>query len=695
MKHIILEFYYKIAYVSTKVLKEDIVKKNLFLRTDVLAEEIPILFSNKAVYMNFTKKRMQQHRDNCKLLESITVPLFFHIPKSANEKRKIGLLHPIAQIQTFDYMLRYEQLILSFCENSPYSVRSPMKRNRPKIKDIELRKKEIAKIEEEYSFNEQLSVTSEEDQILFYNFFSYRKYKKITDLYNSPRFNRDKYKYNFFLKLDIQRCFPSIYTHSLAWAIFGDKSLAKKYIGIDNSFPNASDKISQKINFNETHGLVVGPEFSRVIAELLFTRIDIDLEIFAKKNGLQNKREYSLYRFIDDYFIFATKKEHIELLQSFLRSELEKYNLTLNIGKTELQEKPFEIYDASIIGLKRAIKEFEFDKLLSAVKKHIEVEDYKGEKNQWNDLFFKIESLIAMYPNSKSRTINYFLKTIRGAIFYDGKYEHRYVISNILEIITNIFTLDINYKSTNYLIAIFAKLLGQIKNLNREWELSRKELSLEKNINEDVERKINELDKQMKSLKYIEEKMFQHLFLVLKNNIGKIEDMYDIFILMKLLNKKLSPSFLCKILSEKKDSYFVCCSIAYYILEDDLSGLDTRYITVANKLKSVTDEKIYHYLEKGAKFPILEGEYFYFLNDFSKYPGFRISLRKKYEKRLKMEYKKTILDGSGNIKDNDLYIWEDITRYSYYDWNTKTETFVRKIAKKSSNMSRIDSSSDY
>lgn len=694
MKHIILEFYYKIVHVSTKVLKEDIVKKNLFLRTDVLAEEIPILFSNKAVYMNFTKQRMKLYRDNNKLLESITVPLFFHIPKSSNEKRKIGLLHPIAQIQTFDYMLRYEQLILSFCENSPFSVRSPMKRNRPKIKDIELRKKEIAKIEEEYSFNEKLSVTSEEDQILFYNFFSYRKYKKITDLYNSPRFNRDKYKYNFFLKLDIQRCFPSIYTHSLSWAIFGDKSLAKKYRGVDNSFPNASDKISQKINFNETHGLVVGPEFSRVIAELLFTRIDIDLEIFAKKNGLHNKREYSLYRFIDDYFIFAAKKEHIELLQSFLRSELEKYNLTLNIGKTELQEKPFEIYDASIIALKRAIKEFEYDKLLSAVKKHIEIDDYKGEKNQWNDLFFKIENLIAMYPNSKSRTINYFLKTIRGAIFYDGEYKHRHVISNILEIVTNIFTLDINYKSTNYLIAIFAKLLGQIKGLKCEWELSRKELSSAKNNNEETE-KINKIDKKIESLKYLQEKMFQHLFLVLKNNIEKVEDMYDIFIFMKLLNKKLSPSFLCKVLSEKKDSYFVCCSIAYYILEDDLSGLDTRYITVINKLKSVIDEKIYNYLEKGARYPILEGEYFYFLNDFSKYPGFRNNLRERYDKRLKSEYKKTILDGNGNIKSDELDIWKAITRYSYYDWNTTTETFVRKIAKKSSNMARIDSSGDY
>lgn len=35
-------------------------KKELFLRTDVLPAEIPILFSNKSVYLNFSKKILIQ-----------------------------------------------------------------------------------------------------------------------------------------------------------------------------------------------------------------------------------------------------------------------------------------------------------------------------------------------------------------------------------------------------------------------------------------------------------------------------------------------------------------------------------------------------------------------------------------------------------------------------------------------------------
>lgn len=675
-------------------------KKNLFLRTEVLPEEIPALFSNKGVYMNFTKQKMVRYMDS-DALKFITVPMFFHIPKSKGELRKIGLLHPIAQVQAFEYMLRYEQLIPSFCKNSSYSVRSPVKLNHPKIKEVELRKKEIAKIEQEFSLKDKSSVTSDEDQILFFNYFSYRKYKKITDLYHSPKFNRDKYKYSFFLKLDIQRCFPSIYTHSLAWAIFGEKSLAKKYKDVRESFPTSTDKIAQKINFNETHGLVVGPEFSRVLAEILLTRVDIDIENFTRKNKWENNREYSLYRFIDDYFLFANDRETIVIIQSCLKKELEKYNLILNMGKTKLQEKPFEIYDSSIISLKQIIKEFELDKMLSSLQKDINYCEYKGNRSQWNELFFKMEKLIATYPESKSRIVNYFLKTIRQSVSFDGRYKYTFV--NIMEIISNIYTLDINWKSTNYFIAIFAKLLGQINQVYELNNLVCEKLGLSSQLNDSEKKQLTVAKEYVKSSRYLKEKMFQYLFMVLKNNVDGAMNMYDILVFLKLLDKKLSSSFLCKILSLNNDSYFVCCSVAYYILNEDLNGIDEGYITVIKKLESSIKEKIEKYTDKGASHRILESDYFYFLNDFSKYPGFRPSIKNKFSKRLVTEYNKTFPAKSDkesnqeweNRKKTYSELWEAITRYPYFDWNTGTDTFVRKVVKKSSNMGKIDSSSDY
>lgn len=669
-------------------------KKDLFLRTDVLPDEIPILFSNKAVYLNFSKNSMESLNNIENSLSSlITVPFFFYIPKSQNEKRKIGLLHPLAQIQTFDYILKYEQLITSFCKNSPYSVRSPIKRNVPKVKTHQLREKEIKKIEEEFSFTDKISVTSDEDKILFYNYFSYNKYKKIQDLYNSPKFNRDKYKYSYFLKLDIQRCFPSIYTHSLAWAIFGDKSLAKRYKSnkYKNAFPNASDNISQRINFNETHGLVVGPEFSRVIAELLLTRIDINLQRSLNENSLIHKKDYSLYRFVDDYFLFSHRKEDIILIENCLKKELDLHNLTLNVWKSDLQEKPFEINDDSIIELKRILKEFDLDKKLTiyikneeSTEDHIKFKDYKGSRFQWDNFFHKVEGLISRNYSSKTKIVNFFLKSVRSSIHFDGK--HTYVVSNILEIVSNIFTLDINSKSTTYLIAIYFKLLNQTRLLKTKYMLEISNCTNEL----DIKNYQNRID----DLLFMEDKIFQYSFNVLKNNISDIENMYDLLVFMKLLDKKLTPSFLSKVLALHSSSYFVCCSIAYYIINDESKDLDMRFLTVSKKLVGTINSNIDNYIPKGADHPILEGEFFYFLNDFSKYPGFRRSLRDKLTRKLNSECKKTLNNGKPSINNERESIWKSLTKYSYYDWNSHPNTFVRKIVKKSSN-TQLESSSDY
>ena len=92
------------------------------------------------------------------------------------------------------------------------------------------------------------------------------------------------------MKFDVQNFFPSIYTHALSWAIFGEKPLAKKLRTVSSAFGNATDVICQRINFNETNGIVVGPEFSRVMAELLMTRIDIKVQEALLEQKLVLKR---------------------------------------------------------------------------------------------------------------------------------------------------------------------------------------------------------------------------------------------------------------------------------------------------------------------------------------------------------------------------------------------------------------------
>ena len=65
------------------------------------------------------------------------------------------------------------------------------------------------------------------------------------------------------------------------------------------------------INYNETNGIIIGPEFSRIISEVLLTRIDLEIARDLSSQGLELNKHYLIYRFIDDYTIFFMNPKKI------------------------------------------------------------------------------------------------------------------------------------------------------------------------------------------------------------------------------------------------------------------------------------------------------------------------------------------------------------------------------------------------
>lgn len=637
-------------------------REQLFFKTDTLPYEIPILFNNRNLYTNFTKKYLLElynvDAKHEKLFNWITIPHNFFVPKNENNKRKLSLLHPIAQLQMFSYILRYDQLIISFSSNSKFSVRSPILRNQPVFKASDI-SKAWKRLDEEFSFSKENSVTSEEDEKYFYSYFSYKSHKSIQNLYDSPKFNRVKYKFNYFIKLDLQNFFPSIYTHSIAWAILGDKSLAKKLKNEKDLFANATDFICQRINFNETNGIVVGPEFSRIISELLLTRIDSILyNKLYELNYFLNK-DYVLYRYLDDYFLFTQSKEAAIEIEELLKFELDNFNLKLNESKRNIQEKPFDMLDHSIVELKNAFSLFNFNILRL---KTSNIVSKRWLDNIWKDLFNNIELIITKYPSSKEKTIKYFLKKVRNTI--PITYEISvYSLTNILEIITQLYSLSINSNSTDYLIAIYTKVIQTLK---------------------------PHKDKNIEFYNFINEKVHQNCFTILKNNIDKVYVMYDLIIFMKSLDKKIPSTFLIKLIEKYSSNYFVLCTIGYYILNDELTSINLQYLTVIKKLKTIIFNVKNEYISKGTDSPFLEAEYFYIINDFSFYPGFRLSDRNKLKKQINRDIDQLIQQLKGSVDLKDVYkdIFNKITEASYYGWDKDIPSFLREAAKKSINLPR-------
>ncbi len=144
---------------------------------------------------------------------------------------------------------------------------------------------------------------------------------------------------------DIASCFPSIYTHSVPWALHGQARAKRDRWGVTAG--NVLDRASQCTRHGQTNGLLIGPHSSNVMAEAVLTRID---------SALLAQDYANLVRHIDDYRFYATTHTQAEAFLRDLALELRKFDLTLNSRKTEIRQMPQPLETEWI----RELKSFRF-----------------------------------------------------------------------------------------------------------------------------------------------------------------------------------------------------------------------------------------------------------------------------------------------------------------------------------------------
>lgn len=133
----------------------------------------------------------------------------------------------------------------------------------------------------------------------------------------------------YFVQADISNCFPSMYTHSIPWAIHG-RQKAKK----DRSIllaGNLLDKVTQNVRDGQTNGLLIGPHSSNIISEIILTCIDA---------AMLNKNYLAAIRYIDDYKHYAKTYSKAEEFIRELTVQLREYELVLNEKKTKIFPMP-------------------------------------------------------------------------------------------------------------------------------------------------------------------------------------------------------------------------------------------------------------------------------------------------------------------------------------------------------------------
>lgn len=307
------------------------------LLTEMLPYEIPLLLDNSGFYYNMLDEKLRAiFNHQFSFSNTWTIPFNYTIKKNGGIKsRLLSIMHPKIQLDFVDLYEHYELLMIHLCNISPYSLRH--------IHDVakctfnlESAEKVIDKEEKIVELEDEIQ---DKEVPIYRSYFTYRTIDMIFKFHQQMDLLRLEQKFHFMMNMDIASCFYHIYTHSIAWAIKG-KECAKNNIDTI-SFETTFDKLMQRSNYNETNGILVGPEVSRIFAEIIFQRIDLNVLNILREKNLKLGSDYEIRRYVDDHFIFANKKETLSLILDVFKEQLEIYKLYINESKTNIQEKPF------------------------------------------------------------------------------------------------------------------------------------------------------------------------------------------------------------------------------------------------------------------------------------------------------------------------------------------------------------------
>lgn len=333
--------------------------KERVVLSDTLPFETPVIFSNRHYYRFLTENKVEfagnklltktdlkggmkegfnqiielLFSENLESPNDRTIPFSYRINHKEKSFRELALIHPINQIKMVQFYDEYKDLILYYCSKSNFSIRRP------------------ASVAKFTFFNDKLhqSLKGASDDFLeldgkeyenLKTYFTYKEYPNIYRFYEHHRFHRSEKKFKYLKSFDISKCFDSIYTHSIAWAVLGLDSVKENITPSNKTFAGKFDKLLQYSNYGETNGIVIGPEFSRIFAEIILQQIDFQIDNELRKRKLISGTDYEIFRYVDDYFLFCDDDRLKEEVLVMFNHALKPYKLGVNEQKTNDYQKP-------------------------------------------------------------------------------------------------------------------------------------------------------------------------------------------------------------------------------------------------------------------------------------------------------------------------------------------------------------------
>ncbi len=373
-------------------------------------------------------------------------PLKYHIIKNRFEKREMSLISPISMIEIPLFVEAYEKQLLLFSSEGGFSVRRHEVNDGLKYIDTKSDKGV------QYKCSEEMRIEASGD------FYAIYPFKFISSLHKSDYWYQLNREYRYFGKIDYSKCFDSIYTHTFTWLITKNSVDGKDY-GNYQYFLNMCDRMMQNLNGSVTNGIVVGPEFSRLMMEILGQNIDNRVKAKLSNQGILEVRDYSICRYVDDIFIFADEESIVENIIGLYRDEAEIFHFRLNDQKRIIGKLPYVWF-----GWKdniHLVNEYICNTLFN--KTNDAKYAIKFNEKMLPNMKMLYQNIMAEYPDYQDKIAAYVLSTIYKKI-HETKlplFSNNKVVAKLMYILDAIFyfySYSLTYGITERVISILYEL---------------------------------------------------------------------------------------------------------------------------------------------------------------------------------------------------------------------------------------------
>jgi hypothetical protein len=301
------------------------------LLTETLPYETPLFFSNERLRSTLQRdsslKTLPDIARQLLIHEKAAEPFLFTVHKGNGGRRPLGVPHPAGQIGVANFYSKFDGFMQNLCGRSRFSLRYP---SRIASRFVQSQFATKSDSDDQSVDVDPSSFSQQHDWASSY--FSYRPFGRMHLFFSSSAFVELEKNYEFMMQLDVAKCFESMYTHSIAWAVRG-KAFTKSNLNA-KSFESEFDRVMRNLNWGETNGILIGPEVSRIFAEIVLQAVDCEVEDATKHLDIV------IRRYVDDYLLFGHCEKDLAAAKEIIEKELRVHNLHLNDKKTSLARRP-------------------------------------------------------------------------------------------------------------------------------------------------------------------------------------------------------------------------------------------------------------------------------------------------------------------------------------------------------------------